>query len=251
MSISNTDLAQDIQRIQQIPIIPTLLDVICATTGMGFAAVTRVTDTRWITCRARDDIQFGLVTGSELPLVTTICNEIKASHEAVIIDNVKESQQFYRHHTPALYGFQSYISFPILLKNGVFFGTLCAIDPSPADLNNPKIRGLFTAFADLISFHLQQADLLEQSSQSLSSLSQQLTTSHDENRQYHHLSYHTLQEPLRKLSLFSSLLMQSLERRDLEEAKALAIKIDSGAQRFSSLIKDLPEVVSIQVKPQN
>ena len=33
-----------------------------------------------------------------------------------------------------MYGFQSYISTPIFLKDGSFYGTLCAIDPRPAKL---------------------------------------------------------------------------------------------------------------------
>jgi hypothetical protein len=28
--------------------VPTILEVICKTTGMGFAAVARVTDSRWV-----------------------------------------------------------------------------------------------------------------------------------------------------------------------------------------------------------
>lgn len=147
--------------------IGTLLDVVCQTTGMGFAAVARVTQDRWIACSVRDEIQFGLVPGSELPVETTICNEIRDSQQAVIIDHVAESETFCQHPTPLLYGFQSYISFPIFLKNGEFFGTLCAIDPSPAQLDNAKVKGLFSLFADLIAFHLQQLELLEQSQQTL------------------------------------------------------------------------------------
>ena len=37
-----------------------------------------------------------------------------------------------------MYGFQSYISMPIILTDGSFFGTLCAIDPRPRKLNNPE-----------------------------------------------------------------------------------------------------------------
>ena len=34
-----------------------------------------------------------------------------------------------------LYGFESYASFPIVLADGSFYGTLCAIDPEPRALN--------------------------------------------------------------------------------------------------------------------
>jgi signal transduction histidine kinase len=57
-----------------------------------------------------------------------------------------------------MYGFQSYISIPIFKKNREFFGTLCAIDPRPAQLNNPETIGMFQLYADLISFHLDSIE---------------------------------------------------------------------------------------------
>ncbi|ADB38199.1 sensor histidine kinase [Spirosoma linguale] len=236
---TDSELKQDVERVNQIAIVPILLDVICQTTGMGFAAVARVTSSRWITCSVRDDIQFGLVPGAELKLETTICNEIQGSHQPVVIDHVDQSELYWNHHTPAQYGFQSYISFPIFLKTGELFGTLCAIDPKPARLDNPRIKGLFTAFADLISFHLQQTDLLEQSDQAVTNLSRQLTQSEDENRQYRHIANHNLQEPLRKLRLFSTMLVDVIRRNEMDQAEATALKINGAAEKFARMIKDL------------
>ncbi|GAB4006557.1 GAF domain-containing sensor histidine kinase [Spirosoma migulaei] len=241
MDDRDSELARDIERVKRIPIIPSLLDVICETTGRGFAAVARVTQDRWITCSVRDDIQFGLVAGGELRIETTICNEIRDSHQPVVIDHVQENGLFCNHTTPLLYGFQSYISFPIILKTGEFFGTLCAIDPKPAQLDNAKITGMFAAFADLISFHLQQTDLLEQSDQAVKYLSRQLTQSIDENRQYRHISNHSLQEPLRKLRLFSGMLVDVVRKNDRDKAEELALKINSGAEKFAKMIKDLSD----------
>jgi signal transduction histidine kinase len=153
-------IVSDIQAIQSIDVIPTVLDVICRTTGMGFAAVARVTENRWVTCAVLDHIQFGLVPGSELEIETTICNEISKSKKAVVIDHVKEDPEFREHHTPLMYGFQSYISVPIIRRDGTFFGTLCAIDPKPAKLKNPAIIGMFELYADLISLHLNQLEAL-------------------------------------------------------------------------------------------
>jgi transcriptional regulator with XRE-family HTH domain len=152
-------IEHDVEAISCIPVIPKLLEVICRKTGMGFAAVARVTDDKWIACGVRDEISFGLKPGSELKLETTICNEIRQSGIGVIIDNVKKDKNFACHHTPAMYGFQSYISIPIFRCDGSFFGTLCAIDPKPAKLNNPETIEMFKLFAELISFHL---NLVEQ-----------------------------------------------------------------------------------------
>jgi GAF domain-containing protein len=152
----------DIDAIASIPAVPHILEVICRTTGMRFAAVARVTDDRWVCCASRDDVAFGLVPGSELWVETTICDEIRSSRSAVAIDHVAEDPAFRDHPTPAMYGFQSYISVPIVLADGRFFGTLCSIDPHPNTLNNPAVSGMFKLFAELIAFHLDAHQKLAQ-----------------------------------------------------------------------------------------
>jgi signal transduction histidine kinase len=162
-----TDFEADLAAIDRIQAVPTILEVVCRTTGMGFAAVARVTEDRWIACAVRDDIQFGLRPGGELKLETTICHEIRQAGKEVVIDHVAEDQTYCRHHTPAMYGFQSYISMPIVLADGSFFGTLCAIDPRPARLNNSETIGMFKLFAELIGFHLSASERLAASEANL------------------------------------------------------------------------------------
>ena len=82
-----TDLSADIAAVQGIAAVRRILEVVCRSTGMGFAAVARVTEQRWVCCAVRDEIAFGLAPGGELELETTICHEIRQSHEAVVIDN--------------------------------------------------------------------------------------------------------------------------------------------------------------------
>jgi signal transduction histidine kinase len=113
-----------------------------------------VTSDRWIACAVRDEIGFGLQPGGELEVATTICDEIRDSGQPVVIDHVAEDEAFCGHPTPKMYGFQSYISMPILRPDGRFFGTLCAIDPRPVRLKTPETIGMFRLFADLIGFHL-------------------------------------------------------------------------------------------------
>ena len=151
--------------------VPTILDVVCRTTGMGFAAVARVTGKRWIACRVLDHINFGLQPGGELKVETTICHEIRESREPVVINHVAEDEAYCGHPTPAMYGFQSYISMPIIRRNGEFFGTLCAIDPAPARLKNPETIGMFKLFAELIAAHLDANEELSETEDSLSATS--------------------------------------------------------------------------------
>jgi GAF domain-containing protein len=160
------DFQDELDAIAAIPAVDAILEVVCRTTGMGFAAIARVTDDRWVCCAVKDNIAFGMKPGSELKVETTICDQIRASRELVVIDHVTEDRKFHSHPTPAMYGFQSYISVPILLSGGSFFGTLCAIDPRPNTLNNPAVLGMFKLFAELVGFHLDMhAQLAAQKSE--------------------------------------------------------------------------------------
>lgn len=104
-------------------------------THAGFVAVARVTEDRWIACQVSDEVEFGLKPGDELDIETTICNEIRECGCAIVIDHVDADPEWRTHPVPALYGFQSYASFPIFLNNGSFYGTLCAIDREPRALS--------------------------------------------------------------------------------------------------------------------
>lgn len=132
-----------------------ILADVCRVTGMGFAAVARVTEQRWIACQVVDRIEFGLNPGDELQIMTTICNDIRQSGRAVVIDHVATDIDWRTHPTPMLYGFQSYASFPIELADGSFYGTLCAIDPAPRDVSGAAVvaamRGYARAVAAILS----------------------------------------------------------------------------------------------------
>jgi transcriptional regulator with XRE-family HTH domain len=155
--IGADDIKADVEAVSQMPMVPKLLEVVCRTTNMGFAAIARVTEDKWVACSVRDEIKLGLEPGGELKIETTICSEVRQSGRAIIIDHVDKDHIFCGHPIPAMYGFQSYISMPIIRKDGTFFGTLCAIDPKPRKLNNTHTVEMFQLFADLISFHLHSA----------------------------------------------------------------------------------------------
>jgi signal transduction histidine kinase len=102
-----------------------------------------------------------------LKVETTICHEIRQNQQAVVIDEVGTDPTYRHHPTPAMYGFQSYISMPIIRRDGSFFGTLCAIDPRPHRLKTPGVIGMFQLFAELIAFHIDASDRLAVSEASL------------------------------------------------------------------------------------
>ena len=134
-----------------------ILREICDVTGMGFAAVARVTEARWIACLVEDRIEFGLDAGGELKIRETICDEIRDSGEAVVFDDASTDFKWSRHPVPVLYGFKSYCSFPVYLDDGSFFGTLCAIDPQRRQVTDQAIVEMFTRYAEQVGMILSQA----------------------------------------------------------------------------------------------
>ena len=161
------ELQNDIDSILNMASVTSLLHVVSRSTGMRFVAIARVTDKKWITCVSRDENNFGLASGDELELETTLCNEIGQHTDPIVIENVSGDPRYRSHHTPAQYGFQSYISFPIHRRDGRFFGTLCAMDPSPAKLEDRQVRELFELCTELISHHLDSMEQLREVSASL------------------------------------------------------------------------------------
>lgn len=232
MTTPSIDIQADLTAIGRISVIPSILEVICRTTGMGFAAVARVTDKKWVACAVRDEIAFGLIPGAELMLETTICNEIRQHHLPVVIDHVEKDERYAGHHTPAMYGFQSYISVPIKLKNGQFFGTLCAIDPRPAKLNNVQTIQMFHLYTELIAFHLHDLEQLELSQ---NKLSEELKNA-ELREQFIAILGHDLRNPITAISNSAQL----LKRIPLNErVERLAEIIHSSSSRITGLIENM------------
>lgn len=136
--------------------IRTILREVAALTGMGFVAVARVTETRWIACQVLDQIDFGMSPGDELRISTTICNDIRESGNAVVIDDVSADLRWSTYPAPALYGFKSYVSLPLVLSDGSFYGTLCAIDPHARKLTGRAIVPALRKFAERVAAILSE-----------------------------------------------------------------------------------------------
>lgn len=225
-------LADDVTALGDIKAIPTILNVICRSTGMRFAAVARVTEDRWIACSVRDDIAFGLKPGDELKVETTLCHDIRQSGQAIIIDHVAKDSVYSSHHTPHIYGLQSYISMPITLADGSVFGTLCAIDPEPHHLNNPETVAMFEMFAEIIGDHLSAIDRMHSVEANL--LDERAAASLRE--QFIAVLGHDLRNPLAAISSG----MRILLRRPLDDDAAGIVRLIQGSVgRMAGLIDDV------------
>ncbi|KAF0813270.1 Bacteriophytochrome [Andreprevotia sp. IGB-42] len=225
-------LAADVAAVQAIEAVPKILQVVTQSTGLRFACVARVTAESWTACAVLDGIGLGLQAGDGLELSTTLCDKVRNTNTAVIIDKASEDPLYHNHVTPKMYGFESYISVPIYRSGGGYFGSLCALDPLPAQLNNARTLSTLTLFAELISLQLESEQRLGESRDALLSAQE----SAELREQFIAVLGHDLRTPLASILAGAAV----LQKKGLDEkAAAIVGSIRQSGQRISMLIDDV------------
>ncbi|MGF6492025.1 signal transduction histidine kinase [Luteibacter sp. 621] len=225
-------IEESVEAIRQLDIIPTMLDTVCRLTGMRFAAVARVTEKRWTACSVLDRLDFGLKPGDDLKLESTICDEIRQHHQPVIFGHASAHPVFSTHHTPRHYGLESYVSVPIITRDGSFFGTLCAIDSQPRDFDEGTIVSTLTLFASLIASNLA----LETRAQDAEAALQAEVDTGTMRETFLAIVGHDLRSPLQGARLIADELAP-LQQTD--RAKRLVTHLDNSIKRMARLIDDI------------
>lgn len=147
--------AWELQQVAAVPGISRVLEQVLHMTGMRFAAVARVTESRWTALAVLDRWQFGVAPGDDLAIEKTICNEVRKQQKVVAFSHASADPAFASHPLPALYGFESHVSVPIYLQGGELFGTLCALDPEPRMVTDDLV-GEIVELAGLIGGALSE-----------------------------------------------------------------------------------------------
>ncbi len=227
-----TDFSSDLQAIGSIDAVPVILSMVKHITGMRFAAVARVTESKWIACAVDDSIDFGLLPGGELVLESTICHEIRQHHQPVIFGHASQHPLFSTHHTPKTYGLESYISIPIIKADGEFFGTLCAIDSVPANLDDPAIEKTLTLFAQLIAMSLDTQGHLHATKTALANANEMGRL----REQFIAVLGHDLRTPLSAIRMSADLLDGKVEDK---RSRTLLSAIRTSSVRMGVLIENI------------
>jgi signal transduction histidine kinase len=229
---SQEAIARDIGAVSRIGAVPAILRMICDETGMGFAAVARVTDATWTACAVRDNVGFGLQPGGQLELTTTLCFESRAARAPIVIDCFSEDATYRGHHTPTIYGLESYISVPIVLPNGEYFGNLCAIDARPAKISGQRVVRMFEVFAQLIAIQLDSEKRQWATEAQLSSERETANL----REQFIAVLGHDLRNPLAAVSATAEILSRKHADPDL---LAMGKRLKSTVARMARLIDDV------------
>lgn len=227
-------LARDIAAVQAIDAVRRILDVICQVTGMGFSAVARVTETRWVACQVRDDVGLGLGPGGELQITETMCQQVRDTGQLVVFNSASADPVWSAHPVPAQYGIESYISMPIFTPDGAFFGTLCALDPKPSRIESPEQVEMIRIFAELIGVHLATQERLAVTEDRLAA--EQRTAELRE--QFIAVLGHDLRNPLAAIRAGTRLLARRVPEAGLRDVVG---SIEASALRMSRLIDDVTD----------
>ena len=230
--MSANDTQADIASIQSISSVPTILEAVAALTGLRFVCIARVTNNSWTTCAVLDKLGFGLKVGDDLDIASTLCAEVRDTGKAVVIDNVSEDEIYRDHQTPRIYGFQSYISIPLLRPDGSYFGTLCALDPLAAKLSNGATIASMTLFAQLITKDLATETKLSESQVAL--LGERETSELRE--QFIAVLGHDLRTPLSSILLGTELLGKEQLSSSAHE---VVLRMKRSAHRMAGLVNDV------------
>lgn len=153
-------------------------------------------------------------------------------------------------------GIVFYAGIPLITKNGFGLGTVCVIDVKPRDLNENQITALKILSDQVINLlelhklnhelHSTTKTLESQLDQHLADRLREVATQNaalekmnKELQSFAYISSHDLQEPLRKIQTFISM----IEAREFDglspKAKEYFAKIHSSSIRMSVLINDL------------
>lgn len=222
----------DIAAVGRIGAVPTILKVVSEVTGLRLALIARVTNDDWTACAVLDRMNFGLDVGGQLAVATTLCSEVRDSHEPIVIEHASMEPTFCAHPTPKLYGFESYIAVPIFRGNGLYFGNLCALDSAPATLRDGKALAMMRLFAELVSMQLAAEEQAVRDKAALS-----LARENAELReQFIAVLGHDLRNPLFAVLAGSGFL---LGLPSDERQRNMLQRIQSAGERMLRLIEDI------------
>ncbi|OCW19117.1 MULTISPECIES: GAF domain-containing protein [Pseudomonas] len=146
---------EELDAITEIETTSNILRLTTRLTGMRFSAISKMTESHWVACAVHDELHFGLEVGDELRVEATLCNQARANRKSIIIEHASKDPVFWEHPLPKAHGFESYISLPIVFSDGTVFGTLCALDVLPKQLENPQMFEILSIFTRLIGTTLE------------------------------------------------------------------------------------------------
>lgn len=233
MDIATEQVDRDVVLMSQIAVVPEMLQVVSRMTGLGYAAVARVTEDSWTACAVFDAIDLGVGVGDKLPIETTLCRDSRAARAPIVIGDVASDQTYADHPAPRIYGLGAYISVPIILNDGFYFGSLFAVDRQPSPDAVPRSIDLLKMFAGMIAREIEDARQQDALKTALSTA--RLTAAQRET--FIAVLGHDLRDPVAAVATIGELLQHPLPAH--LDVQSLGQQLINSAARMSSMISDV------------
>ncbi len=179
-----------------------------------------------------DEIGLDLDPGDEIVLTGTPCPGFPDYDQLATIDDRSARDGGQSEWIVSGQQIESYLSVPILCRNGGLFGTLCGFDPEPRRLDTASVRETAALFADLISAQLdahrdlarRDGDLEDE--RAMSRLREEFLA----------VLGHDLRNPVQAIQAGARLLEREPQRNN---AATIIRQIGDSARRMETMIRDL------------
>lgn len=152
---NQSGLHRDLAAVAGDEAVAELLAAVCDVSGLGFAVIAEVSENSWTALAVLDRIRMNVVVGQQLDVTTTLCRQVCRTRKLVVMDHASTDPRYAGDPVPKLYGFESYISAPIVLGNGAYAGNLCALDRRPSYISDPRLQLMFHCYARLLAQHVE------------------------------------------------------------------------------------------------
>ncbi len=234
--MDNSSMRSKAMEFTALDTVKPLLEVLCEVTGMRFAAVARVTGATWTVFASTDEIDWGISAGGEHASAAIVAGAAMVAGAAgtrtpIAIERVSADPRCGSRGGP-VYPIESYVSVPIVLESGLYFGNLCAMDAEPAKLAERRMLFICERFATLIAAQLDGRS--RQDLEATALLHERATS--DLREQFIAILGHDLRSPLQAIYISSDRLARKLTDQG---DQAAAARIKAGAHRMSALISDV------------
>ncbi|MBF7143039.1 MULTISPECIES: GAF domain-containing protein [Pseudomonas] len=127
-----------------------VLKLVTRLTGMGFAGISKFTDTQWVVCSVYDAIGLGIAPGESLDVETTLCHELQRDPRPLFLANIANHPRLAARPVVAEHRLGSYAGVPVILPDGTLYGALCALDTKATAFDDENLAETLELFARLI-----------------------------------------------------------------------------------------------------
>lgn len=216
-----------------------ILEVLCQHTNMRYGMIRKKDDSQWGNWCVYDSTLDCMIMINNDTYVK-IYQEIRMGFKPIYIDNIDQCAKDQWSTVLQEFGLKSYISYPIISKQGTMLGHLSFMHIAPVHFDQNKLETLLPVCSDLIAIDF---NTLTEVQTTKTTLQQELNYSKNRDLILSSLA-HDLNNPVSTIKLLSQYLEVQLQD---EKQKGLIKKITEASIRVKEMIDDILDFSAIRL----